>query len=106
MTDPAAGLHLSKHAHARIRQRGYREADVDLVLAYGTECEEATVLTDADTARAVEEHKRAIQRLERLRGTAVIVVEDIVASVYRPDRVKLRHLLRTAHRSRPSRKAA
>ncbi len=35
--------------------------------------------------------------LERLAGTAVIIVGDTILSVYRPDREKLRRMLRAAY---------
>jgi len=93
-TVPArARFTMSAHARARVRQRGYREDDIQLVLAHGTDGDEAVVLTDADAEREIEQLKHRIHRLERLRGTAVIFSDATVVSVYRPDRLRLRRLL-------------
>lgn len=90
---------LSQHAEVRLRQRGYRDRDVEVVLAHGTSLNEATVLTDEDVARAISAKKREIHDLERLRGTAVILADGVVASIYRPDRRRLRRFMGRANRS-------
>lgn len=84
---------LSAHAQQRLRQRGYRERDIEMVMIYGTVCADAVVLTDRDVRRAIETKKREIQDLEHLRGTAVIVQDGVVATVYRPDRRRMRRFL-------------
>lgn len=96
---PVSDPVVSKHAAARLRQRGYRDRDVEVVLAHGTHLNEATVLTDEDAARAIAAKKREIHELERLRGTAVVVADGVVASVYRPDRRRLRRFMGRANRS-------
>ena len=78
----------------RLRQRGYRKADVGLVLALGTPMGNAVVLTDRDVTQRIAECRRLISQLERLRGSAVVLAGDRVLSVYRPRRSKLRRLLR------------
>jgi hypothetical protein len=90
---------MSQHAEVRLRQRGYRDRDVDVVLAHGTPLDEATVLTDEDVARAISAMKREIRDIERLRGTAVILADGVVASVYRPDRRRLRRFMGRVNRS-------
>jgi hypothetical protein len=84
---------ISRHAETRLRQRGFRDQDVEVVLVHGTPLNEATVLTDADVASAVAAKKREIHDLERLRGTAVILADGVVASVYRPSRRRLRRFM-------------
>ena len=96
LADEANGIQLptlSDHAEERLRQRGYRERDVETVIAYGTLCADAIVLTDKDVRRAIETKKREIQDLERLRGTAVVVQDGVVATVYRPGRRRMRRFL-------------
>lgn len=89
-TDP---VNLTRHAEERLRQRGYRERDLAIVLNYGTTCDEAVVLTDADVSRAIAEKKREIRDLERLRGTALVVEGSVATTVYRPDRRRMRRFL-------------
>ncbi len=76
-------LHMTNHAEARMRQRGFRKADVDLVLSVAT-CvgEDAFFLTDQDASREIERRKREIQQLERLRGSKIIVAGDALITLY------------------------
>lgn len=85
---------LTRHGTGRLRQRGYRKADLGLVLAVGTPMGNAVVLTDRDVTQRIAEYRRLINQLERLRGSAVVLAGDRVLSVYRPRRSKLRRLLR------------
>jgi len=91
-------MRISKHARARLQQRGYRHADIQTVLDHGTEGEEAVVLTDRDSEIAIGQHKSAIRSLQRLAGTAVILGEDTVITVYRPSRARLRRFLGLGNR--------
>ena len=89
---------FSSHAEERLRQRGYRERDVRLVLECGTPTPDAVLLTGKDVAREVAECRRRIARLEKLRGTAVFLAEETVVTIYRPDRERTKRLL--GHRPR------
>jgi len=93
---------LSNHAQHRIRQRGYREADLALVREHGTQVEEGFVLTRQDAARARTRLKDELRKIERLKGTAIIELEGTVVTVYRPDRVRFRKL--RGARGRPRRR--
>jgi hypothetical protein len=90
---PDAIIPLTKHARVRMRQRGYRGFDIELVLRYGTERQEAVVLTDADVERGVRRLKQEIQALERLNGTAIVSGGEVVRTVYRPSKRRMRKLL-------------
>ncbi len=69
-------LRLTHHAEVRMRQRGFRKADVDLVLSVATRvADDAFFLTDQDAARE-------IQQLERLRGSKIIVGGDTLVTLY------------------------
>ena len=75
-------LRLTHHAEARIRRRGFRKADVDLVLRIATRVADAFFLTDQDAAREIARRKREIQQLERLRGSKLIVEGDTLVTLY------------------------
>jgi hypothetical protein len=92
--------HLTRHAEVRLRQRGLRERDVEVVLAHGTPTPEAVVLTNKDVDRVVGECRRLIAQLERLRGTAVFTREEVVVTTFRPEPEQLRVLMRRARRGR------
>lgn len=86
-------LPLTNHACVRMGQRGYRGVDIELVLKYGTEKREAVVLTHADVERGVGRLKQEIQALERLNGTAIVTDGEVVQTVYRPSKRRMRRFL-------------
>ena len=91
-------LQATKHADARMRQRGYRKADIDLVRSVGTRVgENAFLLTDQDAAQEIEKCKRKIQQVERLRGSKLIVDGETLITLYHTQK-KSRKFHRTAQR--------
>lgn len=97
----AFDLKLSRHAITRLRQRGFRPRDVDLVVEHGTVTHDGILLSRKDVEREIEllrkqlakrpqrpeksaTIRRRIGQLERLSGTAVYIEEGTVVSVYRP----------------------
>src|SRR5688572_11588582 len=87
-------LTLTRHSLRRLRQRGFRSEDLDLVIAGGTPVGNTVLLTERDVNARIASLRWEIVQLERLRGTAVILDGDAVLSVYRPRRTKVRRLLR------------
>lgn len=87
-------LKKTRHVEERAQQRGFRDGDLELIARLGTATEDGVVLRrrDVDQVRAVT--RRLLSDLERLQGAAVIVQEDAIVSVYRPDRKKMRRMLR------------
>jgi len=83
----------SQHVDQRLRQRGYRERDIDLVRRFGQPVADGVVLLQRDVDRVCRKTKRLVRDLERLAGTAVIEPGDTVLSMYRPSKSKLRHML-------------
>lgn len=76
-------LELTRHGEARMRQRGYRDADVALVLNAATRvADDAYLLTNQDAAREIARRKREIQQLERLRGSKIIVEGTTLITLY------------------------
>ena len=95
---PRVSLPVTGHALVRMGQRGYRGSDIELVLAYGTESREAVVLTRSDVKQGVRTLKGQIQALERLNGTAVVTAREVIQTVYRPDKRRMKRFLATARR--------
>jgi hypothetical protein len=80
-------VHFTHHAEARMRQRGFRNADIGFVLSVATRvAEDAFFLSDKDVAREIERRRREIQQLERLRGTKVIVEGKSLITIYQSNR--------------------
>lgn len=76
-------LHFTDHAEARMRQRGFRNADVDLLLSVASRiADDAFFLTDKDAAREIERRRREIQQLERLRGSKLIIEDGALITLY------------------------
>jgi hypothetical protein len=93
---------ITNHAATRIRQRGFRETDAQVVLENGTPSDDGIVLTRRDIAERISEYRARISELERLCGAAIFLADGRVVSVYRPGRKKVRRMIREG-RSRASR---
>ncbi|WP_333834429.1 hypothetical protein [Rubrimonas sp.] len=75
-------LALTRHAEARMRQRGLRDRDLALVLDAATPlADDAWLVTDADADREIVRRKREIEQLQRLRGCKVVVSGDAIVTV-------------------------
>lgn len=74
------------HAEARMRQRGFRNADISLVLSVATPvADDAYFLSNKDAAREIERLRNEIQQLERLRGTKLIIEGENLITLYHCD---------------------
>lgn len=97
-------LEFTQHALTRIRQRGLRECDIDVIMEAGTRITPDSVyLRERDVDREVRKRKKEIAALERLRGCRVVTTEDMkVITVYRPCRKTEKRLLRGTHQHKQS----
>ena len=87
--------HLSRHAEARMRQRGRRNSDIDLVIRCASEIDnDVYFLSHKDTDREIRRRKSEIQALERLRNLKVVVAGDTVVTCYHSRRKNQRTMLR------------
>jgi hypothetical protein len=78
MTDIA----LTRHAEARMRQRGFRDADLDVLLQAATPlANDAYLMTNAATDREIARLKQKLERLQRLRGCKIVVAGDAIVTV-------------------------
>jgi len=93
-------VRLTNHAAVRMGQRGFREADVDLLLKVGTQIgDEAIFLTDRDAAREIERRRREIRQLERLRGSTLVVADGSLITLYHSDQKPFRNAKTRAGRN-------
>lgn len=75
-------LTVTRHAEARMRQRGLRDRDLALVLDAATPlADDAWLVTDADADREIARRKREIEQFQRLRGCKVVVSGDAIVTV-------------------------
>jgi len=84
-------IHLTQHAQARMRQRGYCHHDIQLVRLYGTPVRDGFLLTRKDVEHSRREAGNDVQRLAQLADTLVIEIEGVVCTVYRAGKRKQRH---------------
>ena len=86
---------LSNHAEARMRQRGLRLSDLELVLRCASEIgEDIYFLSSKDAEREIRRRKHEIQSLERLRDQKIVVADDTVVTCYRSHSRDQRRMLR------------
>jgi len=89
------GISYSQHATVRMQQRGFREADIDLVMTCGAQIDsDSILLRDKDAAREIERRKHEIQALERLRGCRLVISEGVFVTCYHTHTKHLKKLLR------------
>jgi hypothetical protein len=69
-------VRLSKHAEARIQQRGIRVRDVDILMRWGRHCAGGIALTRQDQERAICFMRLEIERLEKLGGQFFAISQD------------------------------
>ena len=76
-------LQRTMHGRVRMQQRGYRDADINLILKLATPvADDAFILTNQDAAREIALRKNEIQQLERLRGSKVIFWNGQLITLY------------------------
>ena len=74
---------FTRHAEARMQQRGMRTGDEVLIVEFGTQIDDETwILLDRDVRQAVEDMKRTTQRLARLASRKVVMRDDRVITAY------------------------
>lgn len=90
---------LSRHAQERMQQRGLSPEDLGLVRTFGQMVDDGYVMTN----KALEARKKALlkelQRLERLRGMAVIELDSVTVTAFRADKGRIKRLQRGVPRS-------
>lgn len=87
-------LHITRHAQTRMDQRGLTEADIDLILAFGSEVEGGFVLRKKDVQAQLQQLRAQIQRIEKLEGKRVVVAKAHLVTAYHASSEDLKRLLR------------
>ena len=90
---------LPKAAQARPHRRITRRGDLDLVVRYAACVGDGAYFLSRDAAaRQIRRRKHEIQALERLNGTAIVTDGEVVQTVYRPSKRRMRKFLRGPRR--------
>ena len=86
------GLTVTRHAEARMRQRGYAEYDLEWLLEIGEETHEGLFVTHRRARELAYRFRRLADRIERLAGTLLVIQNGRLVTIYRPDRRKGKRL--------------
>ncbi len=94
-------LGYTKHGEQRANQRGFRGSDVELIRRCGTPVEdrhadEVYLLRNKDVEREISARKQEIQRLEGMRGSQVVIINNQLVTVLHTSRSHEKSLLRRA----------
>ena len=74
---------FTRHAETRTQQRAIRNADIRLIQEFGTPVDTDTwMMRSRDVAREIENRKREIQFLSRLRNRKVVIRGERVITAY------------------------
>jgi len=92
-------LSLTRHAAMRLAQRSMKLKDADLIALVGTQVEDGYLVRAKDYQEIETELKRLLQRLRRIVGKRLIVVDGQVVTAYHASRRYHRRLLRGAYQS-------
>jgi hypothetical protein len=83
---------LSFHAQGRLRQRGIKNGDLEVVRSFGEPVADGYLMSDKAIEHRKHELQRQLQQLERLRGLALIEASDCVVTIYRADNNRVKRL--------------
>lgn len=94
-------LRYTRHGEQRANQRGFRGGDVELIRHCGTAVEdrrhaEVYLLRNKDVEREISARKQEIQRLEGMRGSMVVIINNQLVTVLHTSRSHEKSLLRRA----------
>jgi hypothetical protein len=89
---------ISFHAQQRLRQRGFREADLDRVRRYGEDSDDGFVMSNQSINEHIKQLKSEIQHLERLKDAVLIEQGNTIVTVYRSNSRRKRRTLRGRRR--------
>lgn len=86
---------LTRHAVARMSQRGYTTHDIELIRLFGSPVRDGVLVTRAD----IDALTRDLQRLKRIEGTLLVEAEGMAVTIYRTSRTRRRRLQYEEHRT-------
>jgi len=87
---------VSRHALARMAQRGFQADDADLIMLFGTPIQDGFLVLKKDCEAVERELKRLQDRVRRLSGKRLVVEAGRIVTAYRVGKGTERRLLRGA----------
>lgn len=82
-------LRMTRHGETRKQQRGFRNADIDLLLKLGEPCgHDGYRISQKQAQHEIGRLKEIIERLQRLSGCIAVVCEGHVVTVHHGENSK------------------
>jgi len=81
-------MELTKHAKKRKNQRGFSSFSLDMIQKYGR-CQRArggaikVFFGNREYQKTVQEFKKAIQLLDKVKGSSLIIIDDCIITAYK-----------------------
>ena len=76
-------LTVTRHGETRMRQRGFRNVDLEVILTHGTDIgHNRIMLKRRDAAKRISELKKEIAMYERLTDKTIVVSENHLVTAY------------------------
>jgi hypothetical protein len=82
-------VHMTDHAEVRKQQRGFRNADIDLLLSLAEPCgRNGYHVTHQIAQSEIGRLKAKIQQIERLAGSTAVICEGSVVTIHHGENSK------------------
>lgn len=89
-----ASLYMTDHAVQRLSQRGFLPSDAELIMAIGSEVEDGYFVSAKDCQAVERDVKRFLDRVRRLGGKRLVVMEDRLITGYHATKRQEKRLMR------------
>jgi hypothetical protein len=90
-------LMLTSHAAVRMAQRSINMKDSDLIALIGTEVDDGYLVLAKDCQKIERELKRFLERIWRICGKRLVVIDGQIVTAYHASGKYQRRLLRNVH---------
>lgn len=89
-----SAITVTRHATARMQQRGIPSRDAELIVLIGTAVEDGYLVRAKDVQEALRDLKRLMSRITHLEGKRLVMDGNNMLTAYPTNRRKQRRLLR------------
>lgn len=87
-------IEVTKHATERLAQRGMSLADVEMIVAFGTEVDDGFVFLGKNCNELESELKASLKQIRRLCGKWVVLEDGHLVTAYHAMKTTTRKLLK------------
>jgi len=88
-----SSFEYTKHGLARMQQRGFKAADIDLIAHCGTYFGDHEVFfTNKDADREIKSLKKMIKKLDRLRNRKIVIKNNAIVTCHPCEQKEVKRL--------------